>query len=64
LSIAVEIIFFHLTFGMTLREIIRSASKKLLFIILGIIVAGIVLYFIWQHYKYRIVNNKIADTVA
>jgi hypothetical protein len=27
-------------------------------------VSGIVLYFIWQHNKYRIVNNKIADTIA
>ncbi|HEY5407460.1 MAG TPA: hypothetical protein VIJ92_10235 [Ginsengibacter sp.] len=49
---------------MPLKEIVRSISKKLLFIILGIIVVGIVLYFIWQHNKYRIVNNKIADTVA
>ena len=49
---------------MTLREIIKSVSKKILFIILGIIVAGIVLYFIWQQNKYRFVNNKIAETVA
>ncbi len=64
MSYTIEIICFHITFGMTLREIIKSISKKLLFLMLGIIVAGMVVYFIWQHNKYRIVNNKIADTVA
>jgi hypothetical protein len=49
---------------MSLKEIIRSISKKVLFIMLGIIVAAIVLYFIWQQNKYSIVNNKIDDTIA
>ena len=49
---------------MSLREIIESVSRKLLLIILGIIVAGVVVYFIWQQNKYRFVNNKIAETIA
>jgi hypothetical protein len=49
---------------MHLREIITSISKKLLFLILGILVAAVVLYMIWQSHKYRIVGNKLAATIA
>ena len=49
---------------MSVREMIKSVSRKVLFIILGIVVAGVALYFIWQNNKYRIARNKLADTVT
>lgn len=49
---------------MNLSEIIKSISKKILFLILGILVAGVVLYMIWQSRKYEIVENKLAATIA
>lgn len=49
---------------MNLLEIFKSISKKLLFLILGILVVAVVLYVIWQNHKYQIVGNKLAATIA
>lgn len=49
---------------MRLRNIVKSISRKILFIILGILVAAVVLYFIWQNNKYRFVRDKLKSTVA
>jgi hypothetical protein len=49
---------------MNLPGIIKSISKKLLFLILGILVAAVIIYMIWQSHKYQIVGNKLAATIA
>jgi hypothetical protein len=49
---------------MHLPNFLRSVSRKLLLIILGIIIAGGIIFFIWEKNKYRIVNDKIASTLA
>ena len=49
---------------MRLRNIVKSISRKVLFIILGILVVSVTLYFIWQNHKYSIVRDTIKSTVA
>jgi hypothetical protein len=49
---------------MRLPNFLTSVSRKLLLIILGIIIAGGIVFFIWEKNKYRIVNDKIASTLA
>ena len=49
---------------MRLTKIVRSISRKLLFIILGILLLAIVLYVVWQNNKYRIVRDQLKSTVA
>ncbi len=49
---------------MRLRNIIQSISRKILFIILGIIIVVAALYTFWQYNKYGIVKNKVKITVA
>lgn len=49
---------------MRFKEVIKSISKKVLFIIVGVLVTGVILYMIWQNNKYRFVKDKINDTVA
>lgn len=49
---------------MRLRNIIQSISRKILFIILGILIVAGALYMVWQNNKYRIVRDKLKSTVA
>lgn len=49
---------------MRLRNIVQSISRKLLFLILGILIAGVALYMVWQNNKYRFVRDKIKSTIA
>ncbi|KAA9040742.1 hypothetical protein FW778_01490 [Ginsengibacter hankyongi] len=49
---------------MHLRNIIKSISRKLLFIILGVILVAVSLYFVWQNNKYRFARDKLKSTVS
>ena len=49
---------------MNAPNILKSLSKKVLFIITAVIVLIGIAYFIWQKNKYRIVNTKLATTVT
>ncbi len=49
---------------MKLADVLKSISKKLLIIILSIVVLLTIAYLIWQKKKYRVVNAKIATTIA
>ena len=42
----------------------KVITKRLLFIIGGILIAVCVGYLIWQNYKYKFVKDTVADTVA
>jgi len=42
----------------------KNLSKTFLYILSSIIVIVIIGYFVWQKYKYKIVHNSLADTVA
>ena len=53
-----------INFDMHLPKFLNSVSRKFLWILFGIVVAVGIIFFIWEQNKYRIVNNKIADTVA
>jgi hypothetical protein len=39
-------------------------SKSLLFVIIAVLLLGGMAYFTWQYYKYKIVKNSVATTVA
>lgn len=42
----------------------KNLSRKFLYILASIIVIVIIGYFVWQKYKYKIVHNSLANTVA
>ncbi|MEO6288388.1 MAG: hypothetical protein ABIO76_00620 [Ginsengibacter sp.] len=49
---------------MHLQDFFQSISKKILLLISGIVIALLIVFFVWQQYKYKIVHETIADTIA
>jgi hypothetical protein len=42
----------------------KVITKRLLYIIVGILIAVCIGYLIWQKYKYKFVKDTVATTVA
>ena len=49
---------------MHLRNIVKSISRKILFLILGAVIVAVALYLVWQNNKYKFVRDKLKSTVA
>ncbi len=49
---------------MHLPDFLKHVSRKFILLITGILIALGIVFFIWQHSKYRIVNETIARTIA